>query len=150
MVVLKNLVFNTSKTYFIYFTTSLYNTPNIKGSIYFNPSFKYSFFIIIFNSLSLSLSLSEVRTTTHNPPPAQLATTTHGHKLTLPKKKNFISSTPKNHCKSNYKKIKKKNPTTTPTTTYPPQQPPQTATKLLQPITHYHKQTPTTIHHKHS
>ena len=58
MVVLKNLVFNTSKTYFIYFTTPLYSTPNIKGSIYFNPSFKYSFFIIIFNSLSLSLSLS--------------------------------------------------------------------------------------------
>ena len=35
VVVLKILVFNTSKSYFIYFTTSLYNTPNNKCSIFF-------------------------------------------------------------------------------------------------------------------
>ena len=51
MVVLKNLVFNTSKTYFIYFTIPLYNTPNIKGSIYFNPSFKYSFYLFYHSTL---------------------------------------------------------------------------------------------------
>ena len=33
--VLKTLVFSTSKRYFIYFTTSLNNTPNIKCSIFF-------------------------------------------------------------------------------------------------------------------
>ena len=30
IVELKNLAFNTSKSYFIYFTTSIYNTPNNK------------------------------------------------------------------------------------------------------------------------
>ena len=34
LVVLKILAFNTSKSYFINFTTSLYNTPNIKCSIF--------------------------------------------------------------------------------------------------------------------
>ena len=35
LVVLKILTLSTSKSYFIYFTTSLYNTPNIKYSIFF-------------------------------------------------------------------------------------------------------------------
>ena len=34
VVVLKNLAFSISNSYFIYFTTSLYNTPNIKCSIF--------------------------------------------------------------------------------------------------------------------
>ena len=40
LVVLKILAFSTSKSYFIYFTTSLYNTPNIKCSF-----LKFFFFI---------------------------------------------------------------------------------------------------------
>ena len=41
VVVLKILAFITSKNYFINFTTSFYNTPNIKCSIFFfNTSFK--------------------------------------------------------------------------------------------------------------
>ena len=36
LVVLKILVFSTSKNYFINFTTSFYNTPNIKCSIFLN------------------------------------------------------------------------------------------------------------------
>ena len=36
IVVLKNLVFSTSKSYFIYFTISHYNTPNIKCSIFYH------------------------------------------------------------------------------------------------------------------
>ena len=40
VVVLKILAFSTSKNYFIYFTTSLYNTTNIKCSIFFITSFK--------------------------------------------------------------------------------------------------------------
>ena len=35
VVVLKSLAFSTSKSYFIYFTTLLYNTSNIKCSIFF-------------------------------------------------------------------------------------------------------------------
>ena len=35
VVVLKFLAFSTSKSHFIYFTTSLYNTLNIKCSIFF-------------------------------------------------------------------------------------------------------------------
>ena len=34
MVVLKILAFSTSKNYFIYYTTPLYNTPNIKCSFF--------------------------------------------------------------------------------------------------------------------
>ena len=34
MMVLKNLAFSTSKSYFIYFITLLYNIPNIKCSIF--------------------------------------------------------------------------------------------------------------------
>ena len=34
VLMLKILVFSISKSYFIYFTTSLYNTPNIKCSIF--------------------------------------------------------------------------------------------------------------------
>ena len=30
---LKNIAFSNSKTYFIYFNNSFYNTPNIKGTI---------------------------------------------------------------------------------------------------------------------
>ena len=36
VVVLKNLAFSTSKNYIIYFTTSLYNTSNIKCSIFYH------------------------------------------------------------------------------------------------------------------
>jgi len=35
MVVLKILVYSILKSHFIYFTTLLYNTPNIKCSIFF-------------------------------------------------------------------------------------------------------------------
>ena len=35
VVVLKFLAFITSKSHFLYFTTSLYNLPNIKCSIFF-------------------------------------------------------------------------------------------------------------------
>ena len=41
MVELKFLVFSILKTYFIYFNTSLYNTLNINGSIFFSTSFKH-------------------------------------------------------------------------------------------------------------
>ena len=40
VMVLKILAFSNSKSYFIYFTTSLCNTPNIKYSIFFITSFK--------------------------------------------------------------------------------------------------------------
>ena len=67
---LKSLTFSNSKSYFIYFNTSLYNTPNIKGSI-FLPLYLniISLFIFYYSSTRLSLSLShtsedfEVRTT---------------------------------------------------------------------------------------
>ena len=67
---LKILTFSNSKSYFIYFNTSLYNTPNIKGSI-FLPLYLniISLFIFYYSSTPLSLSLSltsedfEVRTT---------------------------------------------------------------------------------------
>ena len=35
VVVLKFLTFSIKKSYFIYFTTSLYNTPDVKCSIFF-------------------------------------------------------------------------------------------------------------------
>ena len=50
---LKILTFGNSKHYFIYFNNSLYNSSNIKGSIFHNTTKNYSFI-----SLSLSLSLS--------------------------------------------------------------------------------------------
>ena len=40
VVVLKILAFSTSKNYFIYFTTSFYNIPSTKCSIFFYHSFK--------------------------------------------------------------------------------------------------------------
>ena len=40
MVVLKILAFSTSKSHFIYFTTSLYNTPNIKCYIFLSIHLK--------------------------------------------------------------------------------------------------------------
>ena len=52
---LKILAFGNSKHYFIYFNNSLYNSSNIKGSIFHNTTKNYSF---IYFSLSLSLSLS--------------------------------------------------------------------------------------------
>ena len=44
---LKNIVFNNSKYYFINFNTLLYNIPTIKGFILFNTSLKYFFLIIL-------------------------------------------------------------------------------------------------------
>ena len=43
---LKIIVFNNSKNYFIYFNNLLYNTPNIKASKIFSFSFKYSFLLL--------------------------------------------------------------------------------------------------------
>ena len=97
---LKFLAFNISKHYFLflfYFNTSLYNIPNIKGSIFFITSFKYYFFILLLFSLSsyLCLSLSLKKPTTFfsiqaNPltqpqPQPWLATANHHHQK---KKKN--------------------------------------------------------------
>ena len=48
-------IFSNLKNYFIYFNTSLYNSPNI-SYIFFTISFK--FHSLYFLSLSLSLSLS--------------------------------------------------------------------------------------------
>ena len=39
-VVLKSLTFNTSKSYFIYFTTLFYNTANVKFSIFLSLHLK--------------------------------------------------------------------------------------------------------------
>ena len=60
LVVLKNLTFNNSKSYFIYFNTSLYNTLNINDSIFFTTFLKYYFFIhfLFFFRASFSLFLS--------------------------------------------------------------------------------------------
>ena len=58
MVELKFLGFSNLKNYFIYFNTSLYNSPNINGSIFFITSFKYSFFILSFFLYFYSFFLS--------------------------------------------------------------------------------------------
>ena len=54
------LAFNISKPYFIYFNIPLYNTPNIKVSIFLTPHLNilYLIFIYLFLPISLSLSLS--------------------------------------------------------------------------------------------
>ena len=57
----KDLAFTISKLNFTTYNTPLYNIPSIKTSIFFNTSFKYSFFIIFYSFLfflSLSLTLS--------------------------------------------------------------------------------------------
>ena len=59
---LKILAFGNSKHYFIYFNNSLYNSSNIKGSIFHNTTKNYSF-------ISLSLSLPVWCSHPHNPPP---------------------------------------------------------------------------------
>ena len=91
---LKFLAFNISKHYFLllfFFNTSLYNIPNIKGSIFFITSFKYYFFILLLFSLSsylcLSLSLKKPTTffsikanpLTQSQPQPWLATANHHH-----------------------------------------------------------------------
>ena len=66
---LKILAFGNSKHYFIYFNNLLYNSSNIKSSIFHNTTRNYSF---IYLSLSLSLSLFDVATlTTHHSPSPQ-------------------------------------------------------------------------------
>ena len=64
MVVLKYIAFSNSKSYFIYFNISLYNTPNINDSIFFTISFKYNFFINFYSS-STPLSLSSYLSLSH-------------------------------------------------------------------------------------
>ena len=72
LVVLKNLAFNNSRNYFIYFNTSLYNTLNINDSIFFTTFLKYYFFIhfLFFFHASLSLfpsiSLSHLKILKNN------------------------------------------------------------------------------------
>ena len=68
---LKILAFGNSKHYFIYFNNSLYNSSNIKGSIFHNTTKNYSF---IYFSLSLSLSDAATLTTHHSPSPQQTTT----------------------------------------------------------------------------
>ena len=55
----KFLAYTTSKPKILVFNNSFYNIPNIKHSIFFTISFKYSFFIIslFFNYISFSLFL---------------------------------------------------------------------------------------------
>ena len=52
----KNLAFNISKTYFIYFNNSFDNSSNIKSFIFFTISLKYYYFFI----------LNLISSTTHN------------------------------------------------------------------------------------
>ena len=84
----KDLAFTISKLNFTTYNTPLYNIPSIKTSIFFNTSFKYSFFIIFYSFLfflSLSLTLSPLClsfTTQHRRPPyppTHFTTTTSTH-----------------------------------------------------------------------
>ena len=84
--VLKILAFSNSKSHFITFNISLYNTPNIKVSFFFfflqlHLNILFLFFFILFFfilslfvslslSPSLSLSLSQPSNPTHRQPPA--------------------------------------------------------------------------------
>ena len=81
--IVKILAFTISKHYFYDFNTSFYNIPNIKHSIFFTTSFKYSFFKFFFFlnfslslclSLPLSLHLSQP-TASHCQPPPQSSLT---------------------------------------------------------------------------
>ena len=56
MVMLKNLAFSNSKNYFIYFKTLLYNTLNIKCSIFLPLHLNILFLLFLYSS-SMSLSL---------------------------------------------------------------------------------------------
>ena len=76
LLVLKNLTFNNSKNYFIYFNNTFYNTPNINGSIFFSNLFKYSFFFSFFY-LSLFLSLWSVNNYCELPHPQPPPTKTN-------------------------------------------------------------------------
>ena len=84
MMIVKILALSNSKIYFIYFTTSLYNTPKHPTSMilfFFNTSFKYSIFILslLFFILSLSLSVflfSKVYTKINHSVIAKTTTTT--------------------------------------------------------------------------
>ena len=84
----KDLAFTISKLNFTTYNTPLYNIPSIKTSIFFNTSFKYSFFIIFYFFLfflSLSLTLSPLclsfTTQRRRPPypPPHFTTTTSTH-----------------------------------------------------------------------
>ena len=84
----KDLAFTISKLNFTTYNTPLYNIPSIKTSIFFNTSFKYSFFIIFYSFLfflSLSLTLSPLclsfTTQRRRPPypPTHFTTTTSTH-----------------------------------------------------------------------
>ena len=94
---LKNLSFTISKLNFITYNTPLYKISYIKNSIFFNTSFKYSFFIIFYSS-SLFLCLFLLCVSLSQP-------STAGHHI-HPKKKNHLhiqshkikeSSKSKNH-----------------------------------------------------
>ena len=84
MMIVKILALSNSKIYFIYFTTSLYNTPKHPTSMilffFFNTSFKYSIFILsllfFILSLSLCLSFSKVYTKINHSVIAKTTTTT--------------------------------------------------------------------------
>ena len=101
VVVLKILVFSNSIFFLIYFIISLYNTPNIKSSI----------FHIIAKNYSLSLSHATTLTTHHSPPPQ---TQTNHHKQPPPTIQTSITKIQQSttyhpsHLKQNLDKKQKK------------------------------------------
>ena len=80
MMIVKILALSNSKIYFIYFTTSLYNTPKHPTSMilfFFNTSFKYSIFILSLLFFILSVFLfSKVYTKINHSVIAKTTTTT--------------------------------------------------------------------------
>ena len=133
MMIVKILALSNSKIYFIYFTTSLYNTPKHPTSMilffFFNTSFKYSIFILslLFFILSLSLSFSSLkstpRSTTQSSPKPQ----------PLPKPPHLPLTTPTSQPNHNHQQLhnpKKKNPSL--------------------PNTHYHRKINSQTSHNHS
>ena len=84
LTIIKILAFTISKHYFYNFNTSFYNIPNIKYSIFFTTSFKYSFFKLLLFFLishSPSVSLSHCLSIFLNP---RLVTASHHHSLASP------------------------------------------------------------------
>ena len=80
----KNLAFNISKTYFIYFNNSFDNSSNIKSFIFFTISLKYYYYFFIFYSQSHLFHYPQLQQPT--PPP-------------LPNPQPPKSQTKTNYCK---------------------------------------------------
>ena len=70
----KNLAFNISKTYFIYFNNSFDNLSNFKSFIFFTISLKYYYYFFIFYSQSHLFHYPQPQPPNHQPPKSETKT----------------------------------------------------------------------------